>query len=90
MVTYGELSIKNRPGFVFDSMTNIKRLDISLVSVNQISFINDDAANYEIEYYDNYVNTYPFYLVFNDVDVYYSCVDEEKCLIDKDAKSFDR
>ena len=26
MITYKELSIKNRPGFVFDSMTNIKDL----------------------------------------------------------------
>ena len=42
MVTYRELSIKNRPGFVFDRMTNIKGLDISLVGVNQISLMNDN------------------------------------------------
>ena len=51
MITYKELSIKNR-------MTNIKGLDMSLVSASQISFINDDAVSYEIEYYGNYVNTY--------------------------------
>ena len=62
-------------------MTNIKRLEMSFVSVNQISFISDDAVNYEIEYYGNYVNTYPLYLVFNDVDVYFSYIDEEKYLV---------
>ena len=77
MITYKESSIKNRPGFVLDSMKHIKGFDMSLVSVNQISFINDDAVSYEIEYYGNYVNTYLLHLVFNDVDVYFSCVDEE-------------
>ena len=44
MITYREFSTKNHSGFVFNSMTNIKGLDISLVSVNQISFLNDDAV----------------------------------------------
>ena len=58
------------------------------MSLNQISFINDDAVSYEIEYYGNYVNTYPLYLVFNDVDVYFSCVDGKKYLVltDKDKE----
>ena len=71
MITYRELKIKNRLRFVFNSMTNIKGLGISLVSVNQMSFINDDAVSYEIKYYGDYVNTYPLYLVFNDADVYF-------------------
>ena len=62
-------------------MTNIKVLDLNLVSVSQISFINDNAVNYEIEYYGNYVDTYPLHLVFNDVDVYFSCVNGEKYLV---------
>ena len=37
MRTYKELQIKNRPEYIFDSMTNIKRPDTDLVSVNQIS-----------------------------------------------------
>ena len=81
MITYRELSIKNRPGFVFDSMTNIKGLDMNLIDVNQTSLLNDKALSYEIEYYDNYVNAYPLYLVFNDVDVYFPCVDGEKYLV---------
>ena len=46
MITYGELNIKNRLRFVFNSMTNFKGLDISLVSVNQISFTNDNVVSY--------------------------------------------
>ena len=46
MITYGELNIKNRLRFVFNSMTNVKGLDISLVSVNQISFTNDNVVSY--------------------------------------------
>ena len=80
MITYRELSTKNRPEYVFDSMTNIKRLDTNLVSVNQISFLNDDAVIYEIEYSKDCNDAYPLYLVFNDVDVYFLCVDEEKYL----------
>ena len=81
MITYRELSIKNRPGYIFDSMTNIKGLDTNLVSINQISFMNDNAGNYETEYSKDCNNVYPLYLVFNDVDVYFSCVDGEKYLV---------
>ena len=82
MITYIKLDIKNPPRFNFDSMPHIKRLDISLVSVNQISYINyKDAVNYEIEYFSNYVNDNTLYLVFNDVDIYFSCIDKEKYLI---------
>ena len=81
MRTYRELSIKNRPEYIFDSMTNIKRLDTDLVSVNHLSFRNDDALNYEIEYSKDCNDAYPLYLVFNDVDVYFSCVDGKKYLV---------
>ena len=62
-------------------MTTIKRLDTNLVSVNQLSFVNDDAVNYEIEYSKDCNDAYPLCLVFNDVDVYFSCVDEKKYLL---------
>ena len=81
MRTYRELSIKNRPEYIFDSMTSIKRLDTNLVRVNQLSFINYDALDYEIEYSKDCNNAYPLYLIFNDADVYFSCVDGEKCLV---------
>ena len=62
-------------------MTNIKRLDTNLVSVNQLSFINDNALDYEIEYSKDCSDAYPLYLVFNDVGVYFSSVDGEKYLV---------
>ena len=80
MRTYREISIKNCPEYIFNSMANIKRLDTNLVSVNQLSFINDDAVNCEIEYSKDCNDAYPLYLVFNDVDVYFSCVDEKEIL----------
>ena len=82
MITYRKVDIKDPPGFNFDSMPNIKELDINLVSVNQISYINDkDAVNYEIEYFRNYINDNTLYLVFSDVDIYFLCIDEEKYLV---------
>ena len=81
MITLRQISIKNCPEYIFNSMTNIKKLDTNLVSVNQLSFINDDAVSYEIEYSKDYDDTYPLYLVFNDVDAYLSCVDGEKHLV---------
>ena len=81
MRTLRQIDIKSRSEYVFDSMTNIKRYDTNLVIVNQLSFINDDAVNYEIEYSKDYDNAYPLYLVFNDVDMYFSCVNGEKYLV---------
>ena len=80
MITYRELSIKNRLDYIFDSMTNIQRLGTNLVSVNQISFMNDDAVSYEINYSGNCDDAYPLHLVFNSVDVYFLWFDGEKYL----------
>ena len=41
MITHKKLDIKNIPGFNFSNMLNIKEIDIDLVSVNQVFFIND-------------------------------------------------
>ena len=62
-------------------MTNIEKLDTNLVTVNQISFMNDNTVNYETKYSEDYDGAYPLYLIFNDVDVYFSCVDREKYLV---------
>ena len=82
MITHKKLDIKNIPSFNFSNMLNIKETDIDLVSVNQVFFINDkDYVNYEIKYFSNYVSNNTLYLIFNDVDIHFSCVDEEKYLI---------
>ena len=36
MITHRELNIKNRPGYIFSSMTNIMKLDTSLLAMKQI------------------------------------------------------
>ena len=76
-----QISIKNYPEYIFNNMTNIRKLDTSLVSINQISFINDNAVNYEIEYSKDYDDAYPMYLIFNDVDAYFELVGENKYLV---------
>ena len=53
-------------------MTNIKNLNTSLISINEVSFVNDQAAiNDEIEYSEDGNDNYPLYLVFNNVDGYF-------------------
>ena len=82
MITHKKLDIKNITGFNFSNMLNIKEIDIDLVSVNQVFFINDkDYVNYKIKYFSNYVNNNTLYFIFNDVDIHFSFVDEEKYLV---------
>ena len=76
-----QISIKNCPEYFFNSMTNIMKLDTSLLSVNQISFTNTDAAVYKIEYIKNFDDLNPLYLVFNDVDASFECINENKYLV---------
>ena len=59
-------------------MAHINKLDIDLVSVTNISCINDDAVNYEIEYCGD---NYPLYVIFNNIDVYFTIYDDEKYLV---------
>ena len=72
MITYRVLQIKDSPGYFFSSMKNIMKLDTSLLGVNQISFINDDAVIHEIEYFKDFDNATSLYLVFNNVAAYFS------------------
>ena len=52
-------------------MTNIKKFDLNLLSINKISFEkNTDCVIYEIEYFKNLDSENSLYLIFNNVDVY--------------------
>ena len=62
-------------------MTNIMKLDTSLLGVNKISFINDDAVIYKIKYSKDFDNVTSLYLVFNNIDAYFMSVNEEKYLV---------
>ena len=52
-------------------MTNIKKFDLNLLSINKISFEkNTDCVIYEIEYFKNLDSENTLYLIFNNVDAY--------------------
>ena len=76
MKTLRQATIKNCPNYVFNSMTNIKNLNTNLLGINQITFTNTDSVVYDIV---DGVNS--LCLVFNDVDVYFTCIDENKYLV---------
>ena len=62
-------------------MTNIKNLDTNLLGINQISFTSTDSIIYDIEYFKNLDGVNSLYLVFNDADAYFECIDENKYLV---------
>ena len=68
--------LKNCPTFIFDNMVNIKDTDLSAISLNKVSI-----TSYEIEYYDSFIYDSPLYLIFNNVDAFFLCINEEKYLV---------
>ena len=56
-------------------MTSIKKLDLKLLSINQISFKNTDDVIYDIEYITmkSSDGANSLCLVFNNVDAYIGC-----------------
>ena len=67
-----ELNITNTPKFIFDSMINVKKLNTNLVGLEKILVFPDGAVSYDI---------YPTHIVFNNVEIYFECVNEEKYLV---------
>ena len=61
-------------------MTNIKNLDTNLLAVNQITFTNTNSVVCGIEYFKNLDSINFLYLVYNDADAYFECIDENKYL----------
>ena len=79
MKTLRQVNIKNCPNYFFNSMTNIKNLDTNLLGINQMTFTRTDSFAYE--YFKNLDGVNFLYLVFNDVDAYFKCIDENKYLV---------
>ena len=73
MKTLRQVNIKNGQNYFFNSMTNIKSFDPSLLSIDQISFERTDFVIYHIEYFKNLDSSNSLYLVFNNVD---ACIEE--------------
>ena len=72
MLVIKELNITNTPKFIFDSMINVKKLNTNLVGLEQILVFPYVAVSYDI---------YQTHIVFNNVDIYFECVNEEKYLV---------
>ena len=93
MRTLKQISLKNCPGYFFNSMTNMTKVDTNLLGINKISFAGTDIVVFEIEYFKNLDGVNSLYLVFNDVDAYFECTDENKYLVfvltDKNRKALE-
>ena len=53
MKILSQVNIKNCQNYFFNSMTNIKSFDVSLLDINQVAFTSTDSAIYDIEYFKN-------------------------------------
>ena len=81
MKTLRKVNIKNCPGYFYNSMTNIKNLDTNLLGINHMTFTGTDSVVYDIEYFKNLDGVNSLYLVFNDVNASFECIDEIKYLV---------
>ena len=71
METIKGINIENRLYIYFNRITNVKNFDLSLLSINRISFEkNTDCVIYETEYFKNLDTENSLYLIFNNVDAY--------------------
>ena len=53
MKILSQVNIKNCQNYFFNSMTNIKSFDVSLLDINQVAFTSTDSVIYDIEYFKN-------------------------------------
>ena len=67
MKTLRQTNIKNSQNYFFNSMTNIKNFDLSLLSIDQIPFKGIDFFLYNIKYIKNLIMQI---LIFNNSDAY--------------------
>ena len=72
-----------RQHYFFNTMTNIKNFDPSLLSIDKISFKSTDSIIYHIDYITmkSLDNENSLYLIFNNVDGYIEESNEDKYLI---------
>ena len=83
MRTLRQISIKNRQNYFFNSLTNIKNFDPSLLSINQVSFKSTDDVIYDNEYISmkSLESANSLYFVFDNVDACIEKNSEDKYLI---------
>ena len=84
MIIFRQVNIKICPYFFYNSMTNIKNFDPTLLSTDQVSFKKStNCVIYDIEYFKNLDNENSIYLVFNNVGAYIECNSTEENNEDK-------
>ena len=76
-----QVNIKNRQNYFFNSMTNIKNFEPSLLIIDKISLKSTDSVIYDIKYFKNLDSANSLYLIFNNVDGYIEESNENKYLI---------
>ena len=76
-----QVNIKNRQSYFFNSMTNIKNFEPSLLIIDKISLKSTDSVIYDIKYFKNLDSANSLYLIFNNVDGYIEESNENKYLI---------
>ena len=81
MKTLRQTNIKNSQNYFFNSMTNNKNFDPSLLSTDQIPSKGIDFFTYNIKYIKNFDGANSLYLIFNSVDAYTEKDNEDKYLI---------
>ena len=65
-----QFNIKNRQSYFFNSISDIKNFDPSLLSIDKISFKSTDSIIYDTRYFKNLDRENFLYLIFNNVDEY--------------------
>ena len=72
MKTFRQTSMKNRPHYLFNAITNIKNLHPSFLTIDKTSFKSNDAVIYDINYITmkSLGDENSLYLSFNNVDAY--------------------
>ena len=83
MKTIRQVNIKNRQHYLFNTMTNTKNFNPTLLSIEKISFESTDSVIYDIEYITikRLDNENSPYLTFDNVDAYIEENNEDKYLI---------
>ena len=80
MKTIRLVNINNWQHYFFNSMTNIKNFDPSLLNIDHISYESTDSVIYDIEYITmkSLDNENSLYLIFNNADEYIKENSEDK------------
>ena len=80
MKTIRLVNINNCQHYFFNSMTNIKKFDPSLLNIDHISYESPDSVIYDIENITmkSLDNENSLYLIFNNADAYIKENNEDK------------